>query len=240
MNIAWCGLADSKYWELIARYCVPSWSRLPGKKFIIHDSDKINIQDIEIINWNKVVNNNAKFLKLTTKTKPLNFWRKMQSQIWAAKNLNSFEFLILLDTDIEILNFDISLFEKELENFNKTDLIWATGESNRKGHDSGFIILKLNHPGLLELINHYENIWESGDIFKLEKWYDGHAVESMFSKYPSYKIKNIDYGSGFHLYELGIVHYGSKAPKDLRSTHKGDGITLVQNYIKDKVVKKFK
>jgi hypothetical protein len=96
------------------------------------------------------------------------------------------------------------------------------------------------HPQLKELTDHYENIWESGNIFKLAKWYDGHAVESMFEKYPSYKIKNKDYGSGLHVYELGLVHYGSKIPKEMRIHHTGSGKNLVEKKLDETPVKKLK
>lgn len=239
-KINWSGLADESYWNSIAKYCVPSWSALPGKQHIITDIDKIPLPNIVSIKWDTVVNNNSKFLKLTNRLKPLNFWRKMQSQVWAIRNLTDCDFLVLLDTDIEILDFNQQLFEEELKNFVNSELVWATGESNRQGHDSGFIILNMKHPILNELTNHYENIWESGDIFKLEKWYDGHAVESMFSKYPSYKIPNRDYGSGLHVYTIGLVHYGSKIPKQLRVEWKGNGKSLIEKRLSEIVIKKYK
>ena len=124
-----------------------------------------------------------------------------------------------------------------LEDFFHTDYIWATGLSQRRGHDSGFIVFNMNHTRLHELVDIYENIWNSGTIFDLKKSYDGHAVESMFDQYPSYKIPNIDYGSGFHVYDLGLVHYGSKIPKTLRRTHTGTGAEIVKEYTADKIIK---
>jgi hypothetical protein len=240
MNLFWSGLADKKYWDYIAKYCVPSWQRLPGGKYIISDTKLPDTSFAKTIAWNTVVNNNANFLKLTTRLKPLNFWKKMQSQVWAIRNLTNCDFLILLDTDIEILDFDEELFLKEMEKLVESNYVWATGESNRGGHDSGFIVLNMKHSLLEELTDYYENIWESGDIFKLEKWYDGHAVESMFERYPSYKIKNRDYGGGLHVYELGLVHYGSKIPKQLRAEWKGDGKNLVEKRLSEIVIKKYK
>lgn len=239
MKVVWSGLADKNYFEYIAKYCLPSWSKLSGEKYIISD-DNLNLKNLKIIPWNSVGNKDAKFLKLTDRFKPLNFWRKMQSQVWAIRNLTDCDFLVLLDTDIEILDFDLELFKKELECFKESNLIWATGESNRNSHDSGFIILNMHHPDLKELTDHYENIWESGNIFKLAKWYDGHAVESMFEKYPSYKIKNRDYGSGLHVYNLGMVHWGSKLPKQLRAEWPGDGKSLVEKRLSEITIKKYK
>lgn len=240
MKIKWAGLADKKYYNIIAKYCLPSWAKLPGEKYIITDKKKLTIKTITRIDWSSVPNYQSNFLKSTTGSKSLNFWKKMQSQVWAIRNLKDCDFLVLLDTDIEILDFNQELFEKELNNFIQSSYVWATGQSNRKGHDSGFIVLNMNHSLLEELTNYYENIWESGNIFKLAKWYDGHAVESMFEKYPSYKILNRDYGSGLHVYELGLVHYGSKIPKQLRAQWTGDGQSLIEKRLSEIQIKKYK
>lgn len=242
MNIVWSGLADNEYWDHIAKYCVPSWNLLPGDKYIIHNANLINLDYIKIINWDKVPNYNSDWIKIhnNKKAKTNNFWKKMQSQVWSVRNLKDYDFVILLDTDIEVLDFNYEMFNIELEKFKKLNLIWATGRSNSRLHDSGFIIFNMKHPDLTTLINDYENIWDSGNILNLKKSYDGHAVESMFDQYPSYKIMNIDYGKGFHVYDLGLVHYGSKLPKQLRKEFSGSGKELVEIYIKDKVIKQYK
>jgi len=240
MKIIWSGLADEKYYEYIAKYCLPSWTKLPGKKYVVHDSNKINVGGVEVVDWKTVPDNNANFLKNTKRKKSLNFWRKMQSQVWAARNLKDCDYLVLLDTDIEVLNFDLALFEAEMEKFKDSDLVWATGRSQSRLHDSGFIVLRMDHPNLTNLINDYENIWESGDIFKLSKSYDGDAVKSLFEKYPSYKIMNTDYGKGLHIYDVGVVHYGSKIPKAMRAEWPTDPREKLQEYIEPIVVKRYK
>lgn len=240
-KLTWAGLADANYYNVIAKYCLPSWTKLPGDKYIIHDSTIIDIPNISVINWQLVPNNDSQFLKISPSKKTWSFWKKMQSQVWSIRNLGKdCDFLVLLDTDIEILDFNLEMFNTELTKFKESNLPWATGESNRQGHDSGFIVLNTTHPLLQELTDHYENIWETDAIFKLEKSYDGHAVESMFSKYPSYKIKNRDYGSGLHVYDLGMVHYGSKIPKALRAAWKGDGKSLIEKRLSEIVIKKYK
>lgn len=239
-KIIWSGLADKNYYDVIAQYCLPSWSKLIGDKYIVHDDNIINIPDLNIINSEKVENKESKFFKSGPRKKAWNFWRKMQSQVWAIRNLTDCNFLVLLDTDIEVLDFDIHAFEEMLTKFKESNLIWATGQSNRRGHDSGFIILNMAHPKLKELTDYYENIWESEEIYNLDKPYDGHAVESMFEKYPSFKVGNIDYGSGFHVYDLGFVHYGSKIPKALRKEMKVSGQEIVEHYTKDRIPKKVK
>lgn len=240
MNIAWSGLADEKYWKYIAKFCVPSWKKLPGDKYIITDSDQLNLSYAKIIKQENVLNKNAKFLKMSDNKKQGNFWRKMQSQVWALRNLKQYDWLVLLDTDVEILDFDQDKFYEEIENLKKSNLIWATGQSQLRKLDAGHIIINMRHPQLTDLTNHYENIWETGDIFKLNRPYDGDAVESMFSIYPSHRLKNRDYGKGLHLYEIGTVHWGSKEPKSLRNTWPGDGKSLVEKRLSEIVIKKYK
>lgn len=242
-KISWSGLADEKYYNYIAQYCLPSWEKLPGDKHIIHDNDAILHPFLNLIKERNILNKSANFLKIKSKTKSktYNFWRKMQSQVWAFKNLKNCDFLVLLDTDIEVTgNFNIENFNTELTKFNETDFPWATGRSQSRLHDSGFIILKMNNEVTKKLIDHYENIWESGQIYKLAKSYDGHAVESMFEKYPSYKIMNTDYGKGFHVYDLGFVHYGSKLPKSLRINWHSDADSLIKDFTKDIKIKTYK
>jgi hypothetical protein len=101
-------------------------------------------------------------------------------------------------------------------------------------------VLDVNHPKIDELLNHYENIWETGEIFTLSKSYDGHAVESMFEKYPSYKIMNTDYGKGLHIYDLGVVHYGSKMPKQMRAECTTDAKIMLDNYTREIKIKRYK
>lgn len=238
-KVIWSGLADKKYYDYIAKYCLPSWESLPGEKYIVHDSNVLKFPFVNVISQEQTLNRKSKFQTDKVKTKTNNFWKKMQAQVWAIRNLTNCDFLVLLDTDIEVLNFDKVLFDQELKNLKKSNCVWATGQSNRNGHDSGFIILNMQHSLLNELTNHYENIWESKEIYNLRKPYDGDAVESMINNnYPSYKIPNIDYGSGFHVYNIGFVHYGSKIPKSLRANHKGPAINLVSEYTRGVKVKK--
>jgi hypothetical protein len=241
MKIKWSGLADANYYDHIAKYCLPSWEKLPGEKYIVHDSNIINYNHLIIKNWDDIVDHEAPFLKIQKERKKTNnFWRKMQSQVWAVRNITDCDVLALIDTDIEVLDFDDNKWTKEMECFIESNHVWATGRSQSRLHDSGMIVFNMKHPKLHTLIDEYENIWNSGEIFKLAKSYDGHAVESMFEKWPSYKILNTDWGSGMHTYDLGFVHYGSKIPKELRRSKQCSGQEIVEEYTKDKIAKKYK
>jgi hypothetical protein len=234
MNIAWSGLADAKYYELIAKYCLPSWSKLPGDKYVICDEDVIDIPKIKIVQWNDIYNQNNLFTEFCNRTKPVNFWRKMQSQVWALRNLRDYNFVVLLDTDVEVINFNLDEFDSILKGLLESKCIWATGESQLKKLDAGHIIVNMIDPRLDQLLYDYENIWESKKILELDRAYDGDAVESLFEKYPSYKIKNTDHGGGLHTYRLGTAHYGSKIPKKIRSLWKGSTEDMISEMIKNK------
>jgi hypothetical protein len=234
MNVAWSGLADAKYYELIAKYCLPSWRKLPGDKYVICDENVIKIPAIKIVQWNNVYNQNNLFTEFCTRTKPVNFWRKMQSQVWALRTLRDYNFVVLLDTDVEIVKFNQEEFDSILKGLLESKCIWATGESQLKKLDAGHIVVNMSDPRLDQLLYDYENIWESKKILDLDKAYDGHAVESLFEKYPSYKIKNKDHGGGLHTYTLGTVHYGSKIPKKIRSLWTGSTDDMISEMIKNK------
>ena len=180
-----------------------------SKQGILPVSSSFNLVDYTTIyNQSSVFNASSK--------KVDNFWKKMQSQVWAVRNLTQYDWVVLFDTDIEVLSFDINMFLGIIHQLDESGLIWATGESQRRGHDSGFIVVNMRHPDLNKLFNEYENIWESGKIFELSKAYDGNAVELLLETYPSIKIKNTDCGKGMHIYDLGPVHWGSKEPKEQR------------------------
>ncbi len=235
MRVAWSGLADSVYYHNIAKYCLPSWRKLPGDKYIVHDAKDITDPNFFVVDWNQVYNKYNKFTTFCGKTKPINFWRKMQSQIWALRNLRNYDWVVLMDTDVEIFNFSNEEFLNILKGIRDNNFIWATGQSQKNKLDAGHIIVNMRDHRLDQLMYDYENIWESGDIFKLRRYYDGEAVSSLISsKYPSYKIKNIDHGGGLHTYTLGTVHYGSKIPKMLRALWDGNTDFLVDQMIQDK------
>jgi len=241
MKIKWSGIADEKYYEYIAKYCLPSWYKLPGKKYIINDGASIKHDFLKVISWNEVGDYTAPFLQIQKERKKTNnFWRKMQSQVWAVRNIKNCDFLALLDTDIEVLDFNETMFRDELQKFIDSDYVWATGRSQSRLHDSGFIVFNMNHPRLHNLINEYEDIWNSGEIFNLNKSYDGNAVESMFDKWPSYKIMNTDYGKGLHIYDVGVVHYGSKLPKQMRAEWPEDPREKLKDYIEPIIIKRYK
>ncbi len=234
MNIAWSGLADSVYYHYIAKYCLPSWETLPGDKFIVHDAKEISINDLNIVAWDKIYNRNNTFTQKCQRTKPLNFWRKMQSQIWALKSLQHYDFVILLDTDIEIIDINILKLENIFSELKNQNLIWAIGQSQKNKLDAGHIVVNMKNQQLRNLIFDYEYIWESGKIFEFRRFYDGNAIEYLQEKYPSLKIKNIDHGGGLHTYELGTVHYGSKFPKLLRALYKGNSKNMISSIISEK------
>ncbi len=217
LKIAWSGLADLNYWEWIAKFCVPSWKTLPGDKFLICDSTDIEISDITVVPWDTVVNANSKFpTQYSRGRKQTNFWRKMQSQVWAIKNLKNYDWLVLLDTDIEVHELKLEKLYNVLTQLQDRNLIWATGESNDGFLDAGVVVINVKHPDIDNFVKTYEDYWESGKIKSLEHGYDGDVVVEMLKMYESIKIKNFNHSQGMHSYDFGLFHWGSKESKPIR------------------------
>jgi hypothetical protein len=228
-KIAWSGLTDSVYWDIIASCCVPSWDTLPGDKYLICDFESYN--DFTVINSNTIDNPNSDFLKTHTKSrKQNNFWKKMRSQVWAIKNLKSYDCIVLLDTDIEVYDFNQEIFNKHVDNFLKSNCVWGLGNSQLNNIDSGMIFINPAHPLLNELVYEYENTWESGEILKLPRAYDGYVVLELVKKYPFYEIPNWDYNQGQHNYNFGFYHWGGKESKPIRKN-----LTDSKHFIHEKI-----
>jgi len=228
-RIAWSGLSDLQYWKNIAQYCVPSWKDLPGDKFLITDFDLIE-GDINIIKWNEVADVTQGFpVKFSKSNKQTNFWRKMKSQVWAIKNLKDYDFLILLDTDIETYNFNREDFFSLINQIDKENPVWSIGSSTN-GIDAGFIIINFKNKVLMDLIDEYEKYWEEGHILSLPNGYDGDVVQDMIKTYQPLLIPNINTDFGQYYYKIGLYHWGSKISKPIRRS-----LINSSEYIKEKV-----
>ena len=231
-KIAWVGLADKKYWEYIAQYCVPSWEKLPGDKFIITDDLTMCSNDFaKLIDLNEVKNHNAQFLNNKVSKKTVNFWKKMQTQRWAVSELKDYDFVILTDTDIEILDFDLDKFYSGLKNIRNTDKLWGVGFKKDffdDSVDSGFIVVNMCYKDVDTAFEDYENYWESGKVFDLKKSYDGNVIGKMIFEYPTSYFYTKGYGDGHFVYDLGMIHWGGKLPKQIRKELKTDVYEYVQ------------
>ena len=228
-KIAWAGLTDSVYWDIIASCCVPSWNTLPGDKYLICDFEHCN--GFTMVNSNILDNPNSNFLKVYSKSQKQNmFWRKMRSQTWAIRNLKSYNCIVLLDTDIEVYDFNQDQFDQHISNFLKSGCVWGLGNSQINHIDPGMIFINPIHPLLSDLIYEYENMWESGEILKLPKPYDGDVVVELVKKYPFYEISNWDYDQGQHNYNFGFYHWGSKESKPIRKN-----LTDSKQFIHEKI-----
>jgi hypothetical protein len=218
-KIAWIGHSDTNYWNYIAKFCVPSWKLLPGKKILITDFLDMHLSEFTIIDCEKVYNKISKFPNEISKgKKQTNFWKKMQSQVWAIKNLQDYDFLILLDTDIEVINFNSDSFFKKIDIIESKNCLWGIGRSQDKLLDSGFIIINNKHCDKNNMVREYEQYWETEKIHLLKKPYDGDVVQELTNQYPYFGLENYGWGDGRHFYDCGLFHWGSKEPKKIRST----------------------
>ena len=83
----------------------------------------------------------------------------MRSQVWAIKNLKFYDCIVLLDTDIEVYDFNQDIFSQHVDNFLKSNCVRGLGNSQLDNIDSGMIFINPAHPLLTELVYEYENTW---------------------------------------------------------------------------------
>lgn len=237
-KIAWVGLADKKYWEYIAQYCVPSWEKLPGDKFIITDDLTMCSNDFaKLIDLNEVKNHNAQFLNNKVSKKTVNFWKKMQTQRWAISALKAYDWVVLMDTDIEAINFNYEHFKNDLDQIKSNNNVWGIGFKREKlddSVDSGFIVANMRHNSINTAFQAYEHFWESGEIFTLEKSYDGNVMAEMIKKFPAFLFLTTGYGNGKWLYDFGLFHWGGKLPKEIRQSL-SDPVLYVESLVNQKL-----
>ena len=226
MNIAWCGVADNHYWNRIARYCVPSWRDLPGTVFCINEQKAQATNGMISISYQRAIDTECKFRSIADGAKIVNFWKKMRSQIWALDNLAWADVIVMLDTDIEAVNFDQDRFYHAAQEFLESRQLWATSHragceitNNRPYIDSGVVFFNPQHPDAREWRKNYEAIWNSGAIWHLPAPYDGDAVVCMLRLYPSFRINHLNINKGCNLYAWGMTHWGSVS-KQWRKTAK--------------------
>lgn len=221
-KIAFLGLCDQQYYDHIGKYCLPSWESLPGDKFLITDILDIKEDFLKIIDLTNVLDLESNFIKkFQTSKKVYNFWKKMQSQCWAIKNFKKYDWVVLLDTDIENINFDKVMFDQYLEKIKKNNQLWGIGFKRNMfddSIDSGFIVVNMLHRDVDVAFKEYENFWNQGKIYDLKKAYDGNVMWEMIKKFPGEYFLTTSYGQGRFIYDIGLIHWGGGEPKEFRKS----------------------
>lgn len=220
-NFLIAGLCDINYYNYIGKWCLPTWKNVDCDKILLTDDiDFVNEHSIKSIQYDDVINFQCNFItNLCNKRKPINFWKKMQCQIWTFKRYQKeYDFILFLDADIEIVNFNQEIFKEIISKFKSQNNVWALGMSNDNGLDAGVFMINCKHPNLDDLIFDYEQVWESGKILELHRPYDGEAVAYTCKKYQHSIITNKNLGKGQHFYNWGGFHWGGKESKLFRST----------------------
>jgi hypothetical protein len=239
MKIAWITLADKSYYKNYAEKLLPSWNVLPGDKFLVTDFNPI-IEHFSIVDWNTINDPLSKFINQFSKSKKENnFWRKMLTQTWAVNNLQPYDILVLLDSDIEVTSFNETQFFKEINLLKENDVLWSIGLKSSEdilkyknkvvtepSIDSGFIIVNNTHSNKDITFNEYKDFWETGKIRNLKKAADGEVMSEMIKKYNCNFLKTKMTGPGQIVYDIGFYHYAGKKNKEDLLNGNTNGNTL--------------
>lgn len=213
-DITWLTSFNSIYYESVAKYNLPGWKLLEGKKLImIDDPSKINLKNIdaEIVDATVAYPKDDPYWQISGKKHK--FWKKGKCFLWALRNIDT-RYLIWLDSDVKINKApDLSRFWP-----NEGD-VGSIICGNLKQAESGFVIIDRLHPLFDSWVKKYEEAWYNGIIDTLHRPWDNdvlwYAVKDLPHRNLSKSVKSSP--QGFEDTDLldYMYHYSGKRQKEL-------------------------
>ena len=233
MNLHFITSINKEYWDLTAKYCIPTWN-LPGRVTVYVEQTEGDMKwvseipfDVELITVPKL-----KWEAGNRRRKILKFWGKSYAQIRAVQTRGIDERVIWLDADIE------PTFENVAPAYNfESEFKEAVGLLNSGDHEdcweSGFVIFNQHCGKLGRFIKQYQDAWNDEEIMEsLWRPYDaqviGHVAEKGFYNLCDSPCSNANAvkNSRFDNY---FVHWINKENKDLlRELNSKPDITVIE------------
>lgn len=211
-DFTWVTSFGPLYYENVAKYNIPGWSHLKGRKIALVDGNmNINLGDIEIIDSTPAYPKKDMYWAIGGKKHK--FWIKGKCFIWALQNSNT-RYVIWLDSDVKILN------EPNLEKYMPRD-----GEvasiicGNLRQAESGFVLVDTHHELFDSWLKKYEEAWYNGIIDTLHRPWDNdvlwYAVKDLPHRNLSKSVKKAP--QGFEDTDLldSFFHYSGKGRKHM-------------------------
>jgi hypothetical protein len=188
-NTCWATGFDESYYKIIFNHVMPTWDLLPGdKKFYLDRPIACLHNDSRAVRSTTDLATCPDFLS----GKETKFWRKSRSIVQALReSQKQYDYCIWLDADVRVLKspIDADLLPGDDEVFSVNNKIIDNPPSRDErlknnylvdlGIDTGFLAFNLRHPRLDELIDIYENFWQTS------------AMKNMIRKYDTYALMDI-------------------------------------------------
>lgn len=233
MNLHFITSISKEYWDLTAKYCIPTWN-LPGRVTVYVEQTEGDMKWVSEIPFNVelITVPRLKWEAGNHRRKVLKFWGKSYTQIHAVQTRGIDERVIWLDADIE------QTFEDVAPAYNfESDFKEAVGLLNSGDHEdcweSGFVIFNQQCGKLGRFIKQYHDAWNNEEIMEsLWRPYDaqviGHVAEKGFYNLCDSRCSNANAvkNSRFDNY---FVHWINKENKDrLRELNSNTNITALE------------
>jgi hypothetical protein len=213
-DYTWVTSFGPSYYESVARYNLPGWSLLEGRKVaIVDDWLDFTWPGIETQDSSPAYPSISDPHWALGGTKKGKFWKKGRCFLWALRNFDT-RYVIWLDSDVRINSTpDLSRF------------IPREGEvasiicGNLKQAESGFVIVDRQHSLFESWTQVYEQAWYNGVVDTLHRPWDNdvlwYAVKDLPHRNLSKSVRKSP--QGFEDTDLldYMFHYSGKRQKDL-------------------------
>jgi hypothetical protein len=197
MNLHFITSINREYWDLTAKYCVPTW-KLPGKVTVFVEQTEGDLKwineipfDVELITVPPL-----KWEAGNTRRKVLKFWGKSYTQIRAVQTRSINERVIWLDADMQQTYYDVLSSDKFNVEFDD-----AVGLLNSGDHEdcweSGIVIFNQECDKLGMFVKRYNDAWNNEELMEsLWRPYDaqviGHVAKKSFYNLCDTPCSNAD------------------------------------------------
>lgn len=184
MNLHFITSISQEYWNLVGKYCIPTWD-LPGRVTVYVEQTEGDIKWVNQIPFNVEI---ITVPKLNTihkdRKKVLKFWGKSWTQIHAVKNRGLDERIVWIDADVEQIT-QISSDEFTM-NLKEPFAIMNSGD-NEDCWESGLVIFNQQCDKLGRSIKRYE-----------ASWVDEETLDSLWRPYDAQVLGYVAGSTGFH------------------------------------------
>ena len=213
-DCVWVTSFGRGYYEAVARYNLPRWSLLEGRKVaMVDDWPDFAWPGIETQDSTPAYPGRDDPHWALGGTKKGKFWKKGRCFLWALRNFNT-RYVIWLDSDVRVNSTpDLSRFAP------REGEVASIICGNLKQAESGFVIVDRHHALFDSWTQIYEQAWYNGIVDTLHRPWDNdvlwYAVKDLPHRNLSKSVRKSP--QGFEDTDLldYMFHYSGKRQKDL-------------------------
>ena len=226
MNLHFITSISNEYWDLTAKYCIPTWN-LPGRVTVYVEQTSGDMK------WTNEIPFNAELITVprlkweagNERRKILKFWGKSYTQIHAVQTRGIDERVVWIDADIEQILDDTVPTDIFESGFKEAVALLNSGD-HEDCWESGVVIFNQKCDKLGRFIKRYHDTWNDADTMEsLWRPYDaqviGHAADKSFHNLCDAECVNADAMKNSRL-GYYFTHWINKENKDRLRQLKND------------------